>query len=113
MPVGFGVGDHRLFVVDFQEASLVGTALFGIKRFASRHLNTKVSSGATQKYLKQLVENLLRHHLIERLGRLHTTHKSQCAFWRGLNKRDRQRWDIVLNTEKKCQRIKSGCIPFF
>ena len=24
MPAGFGVGDHRLFVVDFQEDSLVG-----------------------------------------------------------------------------------------
>ncbi len=49
MPAGFGVGDHRLFVVDFQEESLVGTAPFRIKRFASRRLNTKASSGATQK----------------------------------------------------------------
>ena len=40
MPAGFGVGGHRLFVVDFQEASLVGTAPFCIKRFASRRLNT-------------------------------------------------------------------------
>jgi hypothetical protein len=37
--------------------------------------NTKVSSGATQKYLKQLEENLLRHRLIECLGQLHTTYK--------------------------------------
>ena len=76
MPAGFGVGDHRLFVVDFQEASLVGNAPFRIKRFASCCLNTKVSRGATPKYLKLLEENLLRHRLIERLGCLHTTHKS-------------------------------------
>ena len=72
MPAGFGVGDHRLFVVDFQEESLVGTAPFRIKRFASRRLNTKTSSGATQKYLRRLEKQLLRHRLIERLGRLHT-----------------------------------------
>ena len=72
MPAGFGVGDHRLFVVDIQEESLVGTAPFRVKRFASRRLNTKASSGATQKYLRRLEEQLSRHHLIERLGRLHT-----------------------------------------
>jgi hypothetical protein len=61
MPAGFGVGDHRLFVVDFQEESLVGTAPFRIKRFAARRLNTKVSSGATQKYLRKMEEQLARH----------------------------------------------------
>ena len=72
MPAGFGVGDHRLFVVDFQEESLVGTAPFRVKHFASRRLNTKASSGATQKYLRRLEEQLSHHCLIERLGRLHT-----------------------------------------
>jgi hypothetical protein len=52
MPAGFGVGDHHLFVVNFQEASLIGEAPHRIKRFSSRRLNTKVSSGATQQYLQ-------------------------------------------------------------
>jgi hypothetical protein len=52
MPAGFGVGDHCLFVVDFQETSLIGEAPHWIKRFSSRRLNTKVSSGATQGYLQ-------------------------------------------------------------
>ena len=112
MPEGFGVGDHRLFVVDFQEESLVGTAPFRIKRFTLRCLNTKVSSGATQMYLKQLEENLSRHRLIERLGQVHTTCNSRRSFRRGLNKLDRQSWEIMLNAEKKCRRIKSGRIPF-
>ena len=102
MLAGFGVGDHRLFVVDFQEESLVGTAPFRIKRFTSCRLNTEVSSGATQKYLKRLEENLLRHCLIERLGQLHTTCKSQRSFRRSLNKLDRQSREIMLNAEKKC-----------
>jgi hypothetical protein len=49
MPAGYGVGDHRVFIVDFQERSLIGEAPFQIKRFTTRQLNTKVSSGATKK----------------------------------------------------------------
>ena len=112
MPAGFGVGDHRLFVVDFQEESLVGTAPFRIKRFAARRLNTKVSSGATQKYIKRMEEQLSRHRLIERLGQLHNTCTSRRSFRRGLNKLDRQSREIMLHAEKKCRRIKSGRIPF-
>jgi hypothetical protein len=51
MPADCGVGNHRLFVVDFQEASLIGEAPYRIKRFTSYRLNTKVSSGATQRYI--------------------------------------------------------------
>ncbi len=90
MPVGYGVGDHWLFVVDFQEGSLIGEAPFQIKRFTSQWLNTKVSSGAIQKYLSGLENSLDCHHLIECLGQLHTTQKSKCAFCKGLKKLDKQ-----------------------
>jgi hypothetical protein len=80
MPADYGVGDHCLFVVDFQEASLVGEAPHRIKLFTSRCLNTKVSSGATQRYLHHLEANLDCHRLIERLGELHTTCTSKRAF---------------------------------
>ena len=85
MPAGFGVGDHRLFLINFQEASLVGEARQWIARFTSRRLNTKASNGATQKYLRRLEANLEHHKLIEWLGRLHTTCKSKRAFRCGLN----------------------------
>ncbi len=105
---GYGVGDHRVFVVDFQERSLIGKAPFRIKWFTTRWLNTKVSSGATKKYLSRLEDGLDPHRLIERLGQLHTTHKSKRALRKGLNKLDKQSKDIMLNAEKKCHRIKSG-----
>ncbi len=73
MPAGYSMGDHCLFVVDFQEASLIGEASHHIKCFTSRCLNTEVSSGVMQQYLRRLEENLDRHRLIERLGQLHTT----------------------------------------
>jgi hypothetical protein len=105
---GLGVGDHRVFVVDFQERSLIGKALFRIKRFTTRWLNTKVSSGTTKKYLSRLADGLDCHRLIECLGQLHTTNKSKQAFRKGLNKLDKQSKDIMLNAKKKCHRIKSG-----
>lgn len=79
MPAGFSVGDHRLFffIIDFQEASLVGEARQWIAHFTSCCLNTKASNGVTQKYLQQLEENLAHHRLIECLGQLHITCKSK------------------------------------
>ncbi len=80
MPAGFGMGDHRLFMVDFQEENLIGKAPFRVKRFTSRWLNTKVSSGAVRKYLSQLEKNLEHHQLIECIEELHTKHKSRRKF---------------------------------
>jgi hypothetical protein len=112
MPAGYGVGDYRMFVIDFQEASLVGTEPFCVQQYAARRLNTKVSSRATRKYVERLEENIARHCLIEKLGNLHLCYKQKKHFLRALNKLDRQSRDLMLNAEKKCRGIKSGCIPF-
>ena len=112
MLAGYGVGDHQLFIVDFQEKNLVGVAPFHIKCFASRHLNTKMSSGATQKYLKRLEGSLLQHCLIKCLSHIHLAHKSRCKFQKEFNKLDKQSKDIMINGEKKCWQIKSDRIPF-
>ena len=42
MPVGFGVGDHRLFVIDFATTTLVGSPTTTVVRLALRKLNTKI-----------------------------------------------------------------------
>ncbi len=65
-----------------------------------------------KKYISRLEDCLDCHHLIERLKQLHTTHKSKQAFRKDLNELDKQSKDIMLNSEKKCRRIKSGQIPF-
>jgi hypothetical protein len=67
-PAGFGVGDHCVFVINFQESSMVGLAPFQVQCYSSQRLNTKVLSGTTQKYIDRLEENLSRHGLIEKLG---------------------------------------------
>jgi hypothetical protein len=61
MKAGYGVGDHQMFVIDFHDASLVGTSPFKIKPFVLHRLNTKVFKEARRKYLAILEENLRRH----------------------------------------------------
>ena len=67
MPIGFGMGNHRMFIVDFQESSLVGTAPFRVQCAKSQRLNTKVSSSATRNYVERLEKNISKHRLIEKL----------------------------------------------
>jgi exonuclease III len=66
MPVGYGVRDHRLIVVDFSTATLVGTGLQKIVQPALHHLNTKIEGCALQ-YNKVLTKNILRHRLLEQM----------------------------------------------
>jgi hypothetical protein len=113
MPAGFGVGDHRMFIVDIQESSIVGTSPLRVQRYAARRLNTKVSSGATKKYVERLERNILKHRLIEKLDALRRSgNNSRDTTQRELNKIDRQSKELMLNAERKCRRIKSGRIPF-
>ncbi len=54
-----------MFIVNFQESSLVGTAPFRVQCVISRRLNTKVASGATRNYVECLEINISKHCLIE------------------------------------------------
>jgi hypothetical protein len=64
MPVGFGVGNHQLFVIDFVTATLFGYGLQPIVCPALPHLNTKIE-GCAHQYNATLKKNILRHHLLE------------------------------------------------
>jgi hypothetical protein len=64
MPVGYGVGDHRLFVVDFATEMVVGTSLQKIVQPALRCLNTKIK-GCALRYNKVPRKNILWHQLLE------------------------------------------------
>lgn len=113
MPAGYGVGDHRMFVIDFQESSIIGTTQFRVERHTSRRLNTKVSSGATKKYVTRLEANLQKHRLLEKLTNLQVCGRTKRKWTqRELNKIDRQIKNLMINAEKKCRKIKSGRIPF-
>jgi hypothetical protein len=53
MPVEYGVGDHRLFVVDFSTASMIGTCPPKIVRPALCRINTKIP-GCALRYNRAL-----------------------------------------------------------
>ena len=111
MPAGYGIGDHRLFVIDFATQDLVGTHPPKVVRPTSRRLNTKLP-GVANRYTKTLEELILKHRLIERTGEVYLQHKSTETFTRKLNALDSELGDYMRHAEKKCRKIKSGRIPF-
>jgi hypothetical protein len=112
MPVGYGVGDHCLFVVDFATASLVGAGcLQQIIRPALRRLNTRIS-GCALRYNNALQWNILRHRLLKRMVAIATSNQPKADIAKALNKLDKEGEAYIKHAEKKCHRLKSGCIPF-
>ena len=65
MPAGYGIGDHRLFVIDFAEADVMGISRQKVVWPTSRHLNTTISIVAAE-YARILEEKILVHRLIKR-----------------------------------------------
>jgi hypothetical protein len=64
MPVGFGIGDHCLFVINFATTTLAGSGTTTVVCPALRQLNTKIH-GCADRYNKSLRRNILRHWLLE------------------------------------------------
>ena len=62
MPVGYGVGDHRMFLIDFLTSSLIGCNPPKVVRAAIRRLNT-IIPGVEAKYVSML-EMLMEYHRI-------------------------------------------------
>jgi hypothetical protein len=112
IPVGYGVGDHCMFIVDIVKSSLVGKTPFRVQRVVSRRLNTKTPGGGAAKYIATLKSSIDRHRLIERLGQVHKRCQSKKDFHCQINKIDRESKELMKHAEKVCRQIKSGQIPF-
>jgi hypothetical protein len=111
MPIGFGVGDHRLFVIDFATTTLVGSGTTTVVCPALRRLNTKIH-GCADRYNKSLRRNILRHRLLERMVAAASSGNSKSDMAQMLNKLDQEGEAYMKHAEKKCRRLKSGRIPF-
>ena len=48
MPVGYGVGDHRLLIIDFLKSCLVGSSPPSIVRSEARRLNSRIPAAAEE-----------------------------------------------------------------
>jgi hypothetical protein len=76
MPFGYGVGDHRAFIVDIPIESLVGHSPVKITQPAGRRLNSKLP-GCSKAYNASLEKNITKHRLLECLHEVHTGNYSE------------------------------------
>jgi hypothetical protein len=51
IPVGYGIYNHCIFILDIVHLSLIGKTPFQIQWLVSRHLNTKSAGGLQQNTL--------------------------------------------------------------
>ncbi len=111
MPCGYGIGDHRLFVIDFLTSSLVGDSPLKVLRPAARRLNTRIPKVA-ESYSLRLEEIIVKHKLIEQVGEIYDQKKSRQWTQDSMNRIDKESWQYMIAAEKKCRKIRSGVIPF-
>jgi hypothetical protein len=111
MPAGYGIGDHRLFVIDFASWDIVGDMAPKVAQPASRRLNTKIPR-AMAEYARLLEEKIIQHQLIERIGKTNSKCRYKSSLTWHLNKMDKELGQYIRFAEKKCCKFKSGHIPF-
>ena len=101
MPAGYGISDHRLFVVDFAASDIVGSRppLPLAVRAASRWLNTRLP-GVAAEYARLLETKIIRHKLIKRVGLAHDRLSSTRLLTRRLDRLDRDLGNYMRFAEK-------------
>jgi hypothetical protein len=111
MPFGYGVRDHRAFIVDIPLELLVGIDPVKIVRPSGRRLNSRLP-GCSKLYITSLKSNIIKYKLLKRLYEAH----------RGtFMDLERQQRIIIIDEEGKaymrlakkiCRKLKSCQIPF-
>ncbi len=111
MPFGYGVGDHRAFIVDIPIELLVGINPVKIVCPAGRRLNSRLP-GCSKVYIDSLESNIIRHRLLERLHEAHTGAYLNSEQARRLIMIDKEGKMYMRHAEKICRKIKCCQIPF-
>ena len=111
MRAGFGVGNHRMFVVDLMASSLVGLAPPKIVRAPSRQLNNKVPR-ITKQYNRILEWQFVCHRMNSRLLEASDRSRMFAEAKQRIEQIDHESLQYKRHAEKKRRKIKSGCIPF-
>jgi hypothetical protein len=111
MPAGYGIGDHRLFVVDIVSSSLIGETPIHIQRPGAQRLNTCLPNIA-KRYASIYEEKVIRHRLIERLAEANKEGIGDEEATQMIKKIDEESGQYMKHAEKKCRKLKSGRMPF-
>jgi hypothetical protein len=111
MPIGYGVGDHRMFVIDVTTSSLVGFNPQPIKHPKARRLNSRIPR-AKHAYNNRYKKLLSKHRLSEKLAEAHRADLPPEKMKEVLDKIDEISKECMIDAEKKCRKLRNGKIPF-
>jgi hypothetical protein len=111
MPFGFGVGDHRAFILDIPLELLVGVNPVKIVRPVSRCLNSRLPK-CGKVYVENLEANISHHRLLERLYDTHIGKYSTEETAKRVIIIDEEGKAYMRHAEKICRKIKCCQIPF-
>ena len=110
MPLGYGVGDHSLSIINFLKSCLVGASTPSIVRSAARRIDLRIPAAA-EDYSDRFEHLVIEHKLIERLGKAHESISVAQIVNENINKIDTESKHYMAHAEKKFREIKSGKIP--
>ena len=108
---GYGVGNNRLFVLDFLTSSMIGKTPPRIIRSGARQLNTKILL-TKDNYTNFLEHLVVSHCLTERMVSTHNTSSSIVLVKYRIDIIDQEGVQYMHHGERKFRRITYGCIPF-
>ncbi len=111
MPFGYGVGNHRAFVLDVPLESLIGIDPVKILWPVGQRLNSRLP-GCSKSYIKSLEANIVKHRLLEQLFDAHTGAYSDAERARRIIIINEEGKAYMRQAEKICRMIKCCCIPF-
>ena len=111
MPIGYGIGDHRMIVVDISKSSMLGEHTQSITRAGARRLTSTVPS-CVRNYNRVLEELIERHRLQDKLLAAHSSSSDPAIIKKKLDQVDAEAKDYMLHAEKKCRKLRCGKIPF-
>ena len=112
-PHAYGVGDHRVYVLELSSESVFGGVSHPIPPASTRSLNCKISR-VRQKYCKVLRALTDRHKMFDKLRRLEALDKSVSVAQYQLmhNKWDNELGEFMASAESQCNRFKSCSIEY-
>eukprot|EP00956_Cyclotella_meneghiniana_P023577 scaffold46160_cov42-Cyclotella_meneghiniana.AAC.2 len=109
---GFGLGDHRVFVVDINLTQLLGSEYSQLVRLPGRKLQAK-RYRVRKAHNKSLRDNIRRHKLIEKYHELYQSHESMSPqeISMRINQLDREKTELMKCAESKCKKKCAGKLP--
>ena len=112
MPISYGVGDHRCFILDISQQSIIGEQKLKVSRPNARKLQCNLP-GCVKNYTITLEDEFSRRRVKERLDKLFGTEfppSQEDA--RRINTLDKDITDSMRVAEKLCRKFKHDNIDF-